>query len=64
MAADASEPERPEDEVQRKFREALERKRGKEADANAGHAGKDAGKIHGAQGPARIRRSFRRRGGG
>jgi Family of unknown function (DUF5302) len=64
MAADASGSERSGDEVKRKFREALERKRSKEADTNAERGGKDAGKIHGAHGPARSRRSFRRRGGG
>ena len=64
MAADASGPERSEDEVKRKFREALDRKRAKQADTGEGHAGKDSGKVHGAHGPAQSRRSFRRRGGG
>ncbi len=64
MAAAASGSERSEDEVKRKFREALERKRGKEADTSAERAGKDAGKVHGVHGPAHSRRSFRRRGGG
>jgi Family of unknown function (DUF5302) len=53
-----------EDEARRKFREALERKRAKQADANAARGGKDAGKVHGAHGPARNRRSFRRKTGG
>ena len=53
-----------EDEARRKFREALERKRAKEADTGRGRGGKDTGKIHGAHGPARQRRSFRRKSGG
>jgi hypothetical protein len=64
MAAAASEPEGSEDELKRKFREALERKRGKEAESNAGRGGKNTGKVHGAHGPARSRRSFRRKSGG
>ncbi|HKB31432.1 MAG TPA: DUF5302 domain-containing protein [Streptosporangiaceae bacterium] len=64
MAAAASGPERSEDEVKRKFREALERKRTKEADTVAGRSGKDAGKVHSVHDPARSRRSFRRRSGG
>ncbi len=52
------------DDVKRKFREALERKRARETDAGDGRRGKDAGKIHGAHGPARTRRSFRRKSGG
>ena len=53
-----------EDEARRKFREALERKRAKHADANAARGGMDAGKVHGARGLARSRRSFRRKTGG
>jgi hypothetical protein len=53
-----------EDEAKRKFREALERKRAKEADTGRGRGGQDPGKIHGAHGPARQRRSFRRKSGG
>jgi hypothetical protein len=52
------------DEVKRKFREALERKRAKEADASGRRRGKDTGKVHGVHGPARHRRSFRRKSGG
>jgi uncharacterized protein DUF5302 len=51
------------DEVQPKFREALERKRAREAGTMGAPSGKDAGKIHGAHGPARNRRSFRRKSG-
>ena len=53
-----------EDESRRKFREALERKRAKEADSGRARGGKDTGKIHGAHGPAGQRRSFRRKSGG
>jgi hypothetical protein len=50
------------DEVKRKFREALDRKREIHADgSNAG--GRDPGKIHDAHGPARNRRDFRRKSG-
>ncbi|AQS65840.1 DUF5302 domain-containing protein [Streptomyces pactum] len=47
-----------------KFREALARKREKQAEAAdlAGHT--DASKIRGAHGPAASQRSFRRKSGG
>ena len=51
------------DDVKRKFREALDRKRGAHAGANAEGA-QDTGKVHGAHGPAASRRSFRRKSGG
>ena len=51
------------DEVQPKFREALERKRAREAGTIGAPRGKDAGKVHDAHGPARQRRSFRRKSG-
>jgi hypothetical protein len=60
----APEPEVSEEEIKQKFREALERKRAEIAGANAARGGKDAGKIHGARGLARSRRSFRRKTGG
>jgi Family of unknown function (DUF5302) len=60
----SGEPDGSGEEVKRKFREALERKRAKHADASAARGGKDAGKVHGARGPARSRRSFRRKTGG
>jgi Family of unknown function (DUF5302) len=48
------------DETKRKFREALERKRGNHASAQgADHTGK----VHGSHGPATSRRSFRRKSG-
>jgi hypothetical protein len=50
------------DDVKRKFREALERKRGTHASANAEGA-PDTGKVHGSHGPAANRRSFRRKSG-
>ena len=51
------------DEVQPKFREALERKRAREAGTIGAPPGKDGGKIHSAHGPAGNRRSFRRKSG-
>jgi len=51
------------DELKPKFREALERKRGAHASANAEGA-QDTGKVHGSHGPATSRRSFRRKSGG
>ena len=51
------------DEVQSQFREALERKRAREAGVASAPRGKDAGKIHGAHGPAMNRRAFRRKSG-
>ena len=51
------------DEAQPQFRQALERKRAREA-GNTGAPGRhDAGKIHSAHGPAKNRRSFRRKSG-
>ncbi|BFO18052.1 DUF5302 domain-containing protein [Streptomyces sp. KM77-8] len=47
-----------------KFREALERKRAKQAQAAALAANTDASKIRGAHGPAASQRSFRRKSGG
>jgi hypothetical protein len=64
MADAAPEPDGSGDEMKRKFREALERKRAGHADPNAARSGEDAGKVHGAHGPARNRRPFRRKTGG
>jgi Family of unknown function (DUF5302) len=64
MTDAAPEPEGSEEESKRKFREALERKRAMHADGSVPHGGKDAGKVHGARGLARSRRSFRRKTGG
>ena len=49
------------DELKRKFREALERKRGDHASAEGAQ---DTGKVHGSHGPPVSRRSFRRKSGG
>jgi hypothetical protein len=49
------------EELKRKFREALDRKRGAHASAEGTH---DTGKVHGSHGPAVSRRSFRRKSGG
>ncbi len=51
------------DDMKRKFREALDRKRGSHAAGNAEGA-QDTGKVHGSHGPAASRRSFRRKSGG
>ena len=50
------------DEMKRKFRAALDRKRGTHASANADGA-QDTSKVHGSHGPAASRRSFRRKSG-
>ena len=54
-------PARPDlEETKRKFRAALERKRGTHASAEgADHTGK----VHGSHGPAASRRYFRRKSG-
>ena len=60
-AAEEAPPKPDIDETKRKFREALERKRGDHASAqSADHTGK----VHGSHGPAASRRSFRRKSGG
>ncbi|HEU5160035.1 MAG TPA: DUF5302 domain-containing protein [Streptosporangiaceae bacterium] len=51
-----------EDDVKRKFREALERKQA-QAENRAGSNAKDASKVHGRHGPAGGRRTFRRKSG-
>ncbi|MEU7001152.1 DUF5302 domain-containing protein [Nonomuraea sp. NPDC046570] len=61
---EAEATEAPEDELKRKFREALERKNNQHADSVAGGKGKDPSKIHGTHGPASSKRSFRRKSGG
>jgi hypothetical protein len=50
------------DEVKRKFREALDRKREIQAEGS-GAGGRNTGKIHGAHGPEDHRRTFRRKSG-
>jgi hypothetical protein len=49
------------DDLKRKFREALDRKRATHASAEGAQ---DTGKVHGSHGPAVSRRSFRRKSGG
>jgi len=51
------------DDVKRKFREALAKKKDRHATANAEGA-QATGKVHDAHGPASSRRSFRRKSGG
>lgn len=51
-------------DLKRKFREALARKRGAQADAAAVAANPDASKVRAAHGPAASQRSFRRKSGG
>ncbi|MFJ5999047.1 DUF5302 domain-containing protein [Streptomyces sp. NPDC092370] len=51
-------------DLKRKFREALARKRGLQADAADLAANTHASKIRGAHGPAANQRSFRRKSGG
>jgi hypothetical protein len=50
------------DDVKRKFRAALDAKRQSHTEGSAA-AGRDAGRVHGARGPAGGRRSFRRKSG-
>ena len=64
MASAGSAPKGAEDDVRRKFREALDRKRGQHADRGTEGDGRDPSKIHGEHGPAASRRSFRRKSGG
>jgi hypothetical protein len=49
--------------MKRRFREALNRKHNREAEAASGGDGHDPSKIHGAHGPAASRRAFRRKSG-
>ncbi|WP_433324182.1 DUF5302 domain-containing protein [Spirillospora sp. CA-294931] len=61
MAESAGEKEGTEDDVKRRFREALERKRGASADKHAESRGK--GKVRGVHGKADHQRQFRRKSG-
>ena len=51
------------DDVKRKFREALERKHERAGQQGEGAEKTDRGKIHGAHGPESTQRSFRRKSG-
>ena len=57
----AAPAEEQEDDVKRKFREALDRKRGN--DAHAAGAGKNTSKVRGVHGSAAHQKSFRRKSG-
>ncbi|HTU72429.1 MAG TPA: DUF5302 domain-containing protein [Trebonia sp.] len=51
------------DDVKRKFREALDRKKQASAKDSAAASARAAGKAHAAGGPATSRRQFRRKSG-
>ncbi|WP_086558975.1 DUF5302 domain-containing protein [Streptomyces africanus] len=51
-------------DLKRKFREALARKRGAQADAADVAATPDVSKVRATRGPAASQRSFRRKSGG
>jgi len=51
------------DDVKRKFREALDRKKQASAKDAASAGGRGSGKAHAAGGPATSRRQFRRKSG-
>jgi len=55
-------PQSAEDEVHRKFREALERKQAKSSDAQGGQAG--SGRSIGPSSNDKTKRQFRRKSGG
>jgi hypothetical protein len=63
MSSATPEPDGSEDDLKRKFREALARKRGQHGDKASAEDGKESSKIHGAHGPAARRREFRRKSG-
>ncbi|MEZ0092935.1 DUF5302 domain-containing protein [Streptacidiphilus sp. EB129] len=62
-AAEASEHQSPEDDVKRKFREALARKRGVQADSAGAGGGAEQSKVHGTHGKSGGQRDFRRKSG-
>ncbi|MFI0356849.1 DUF5302 domain-containing protein [Actinomadura sp. 9N407] len=62
MADSAGEPEGTEDDVKRRFKEALERKQGAAKDKSAGGAGKTS-KVRGTHDRADHQRQFRRKSG-
>ena len=57
MTSPEAEPDEPQDELKQRFLAALERKRGRETEANSTEDGRGQSKIHGAHGPARSKRS-------
>ncbi|GAA4241336.1 DUF5302 domain-containing protein [Actinomadura meridiana] len=62
MTDSSGEPEEGDDDMKRRFREALERKRGAES-KNADKTGKGSSKVRGAHGRADHQRQFRRKSG-
>jgi hypothetical protein len=62
MTDSAGVPEDGEDEVKRRFREALDRKRGAES-KNAGAGGRSGSKVRGTHERADHQRQFRRKSG-
>ncbi len=54
----------PPEDVKRKYREALDRKRERTEDKAGDSDGKGDSKIHDAHGPAHQQRQFRRKSGG
>jgi Family of unknown function (DUF5302) len=59
-------PQEPEkqDELHRRFREALDRKRKRSSGGASGSTEDQSGKPHGTTGPAKQQRTFRRKSGG
>jgi len=64
MAAGRTGEPGPQDELRRKFKEALDRKNGRHPDKAGADENKEQGKIHDAHGPAHSQRQFRRKSGG
>jgi len=64
-APDAEPPNaEPTNDVKDKFKAALERKRGQQADREASSGGREGSKIHGEHSAAGGKRTFRRKSGG
>jgi hypothetical protein len=55
---------REDDELHRRFREALDRKRNRNTAGSAGSGDDQGAKPHGTTGPAKQQRTFRRKSGG
>jgi hypothetical protein len=63
-SADKSDSASGQDDIKRRFKEALDRKNGRNADAAATGEGGDRAKVHGGtHGPAHQQRQFRRKSG-
>jgi hypothetical protein len=63
-SAEGAAPMGPDEEAKRRFREALDRKRGTAGDKAGDESAGPSEKIHGAHGPAHTSRTFRRKSGG